>query len=108
MLYLPTTVLYFPYSTLAVVWKIQYSRFFDLVHAKDNEEYIRSYVCIMFNCVHLIYIIQKRLKVMENKLLEEKHQRKLLQDCTEQVIILYYDIVYNIVFIPTYAYTLIH
>ena len=26
---------------------------------------------------------------MENKLLEEKHQRKLLQDCTEQVIILY-------------------
>ena len=22
---------------------------------------------------------------MENKLLEEKHQRKLLQDCTEQV-----------------------
>ena len=26
---------------------------------------------------------------MENKLLEEKHQRKLLQDCTEQVITLY-------------------
>ena len=61
-----------------------------------------DYVCIMFNCVHLIHIIQKRLKVMENKLLEEKHQRKLLQDCTEQVIILYYDIVYNIMFIPTY------
>ena len=34
-------------------------------------------------------IIQKRLKVMENKLLEQKHQRKLLQDCTEQVIVLY-------------------
>ena len=36
MVYLPTTVLYFPHSTLAIVWKIKYSLFFDLAHAKTT------------------------------------------------------------------------
>ena len=31
---------------------------------------------------------------MENKLLEEKHQRKLLQDCTQQVIITLLSVVF--------------
>ena len=54
---------------------------------------------IAFNCIKIssinifLYTVYVRLNyytvltlVMENKLLEEKHQRKLLQDCAQQVV----------------------
>ena len=41
---------------------------------------------VVYALLHCTHSILKRLKVMENKLLEEKHQRKLLQDCAQQVI----------------------
>ena len=46
MLYLSTTVLYFPYSTLALVWKIQYTVFALILPMQKTITSYTAYICL--------------------------------------------------------------